>query len=292
MRDSVAAVGIMNPFNVREKTEDVDGTTISYFELIDGLHRLSCAIDVGLAEVPVQVLVADDAKTLEMQVIANAQKVETKHAEYAAQMQRILTSNPTMTLSELGNKICKSGAWVSQHLNLLKLADDIKVLVDEGKIKLTNAYNLAKLPVEEQINFIDQAMSEAPDVFVPNVLVRVKEIAKARREGRKVGEATFTPTPKLRKLADLKAEYNSPTAGPALCDSTKVKSVTDAFALGVAWAINLDPSSVAIQEAKAEEKAQQLAEAKQKRAADRAKKQAEEAAAKAAELAEKAEALN
>lgn len=286
LRDSILEIGILNPINVRKRTEEVDGKIIEFFELVDGLHRYSAALDVGLEQIPVLVVSLDDARTLEAQIMANVHKVETRPVEYTRQLQRIFAGNPTLTLAEMAAKINKSPAWISQRLNLLKLESQIQKLVDDGKIKVANAVQLAKLPVEEQLNYLDQAMQMVAEEFVPIVQLRAKELRDAARQGREAKSSEFVATARLQKLSALKAEHENPAIGTQLCKECGVKSVADAFALGIAWALSLDPVSVKIRAAQDAEKKTALEDAKKKRAAERATKKAAEAAKAAAEAQE------
>lgn len=288
LRDSIATKGLLNPISVRERTEDVDGTVVAYYELVDGLHRYAACCEVGLPEIPVNVRSLSDADVLEAQIMANVHKIDTKPVQYTKQLNRIFAGNPTMTVADMAAKLCKSPAWVSQRLGLLKLDTSVGDLVDDGKISISNAVALSKLPRDEQVNFIDQAMTMASDEFAPTVQARAKELRDAKRQGRSADTPTFTPVARLQKLGELKAEVENPSVGPQLVKQQGVKDAASGFALGVAWAINLDPASIEIQRAKIEEKQRSLDEAKKKRAADRAKKKAEEAAVAAAKAAEEA----
>ncbi|GAG50631.1 unnamed protein product, partial [marine sediment metagenome] len=215
--------------------------------LCDGLHRYTAAVDAGLTELNVQFLTLDDAEVLEAQIMANVHKVDTKPVQYTKQMTRIFAGNPTMTISDMAVKLCKSPSWVSQRLGLLKLEESVAALVDDGKITISNAVVLSKLPREEQVNFVDAAMTMGSDEFAPNVQARAKELRDAARQGRAPGDVVFAPVPRLQKVADLRAELDKPVIGPALCTQNKVKTPGDGFALGVAWSCNMDPSSIAVQ---------------------------------------------
>lgn len=286
LRDSVAKMGVLNAISVRERVENIEGKDTPYFELCDGLHRYSAACECGVATVPVRVLSLDDAGVLEAQVMANVHKIDTKPVEYTKQMNRIFAGNPTMTVADMAAKLCKSGTWVSQRLGLLKLDDAVAVLVDDGKITVSNAVALAKLPKDEQIAFVDQAMTQAAEVFAPTVQARAKELRDAARQGRAPGEAVFQPVARCQKMCDLKAELSAPTIGPPLCAQQKCKTAADGFALAVQWVLNMDPVSVGVQQAKAEEKKQRLEEEKKKRVAERTQLKADEAAKAAAKAAE------
>lgn len=273
LRDSVAQIGILNPINVREKTDEDTGE--AYYELVDGLHRYTAAQDAGLSEIPVNVVDLNESQVLEAQIMANVHKVETRPVEYTKQLQRILTANPTMTMSELAGRLAKTPQWLSQRFGLLKLHDEVQGLVNDGKIKLANAYQLAKLPPEEQLNYIDAAMTQQPDEFIPSVTKRAKEIREARRAGKDESESGFSPNPHLRKASELKAEFTSATVGPALCDSDEEAA---GFALGIAWALHMDADSVDAQKAAYEKRVAERAEASEKRKLERLEKKEKEAA--------------
>lgn len=288
LRDSILEVGILNPINVRVQTEDIDGKIMEYFEVCDGLHRYSCALDLGLDRVAVNVVDLDDQRTLEAQIMANVHKIETQPVQYTKQLQRIFAANPTLTLADMAAKLAKSPAWVSQRLKLLKLEKVVADLVDDGKITVSNAVQLAKLPPEEQVNYVDQAVHMDAEEFVPLVAARAKEIKDAARQGRKAGPAEFIPIARLQKMSALKEEYDAPVIGPGLCDQVGVTTAKDGFALAVAWVLNLDPASVEVRKAKDGEKKAKLADEKKVRAAERAAKKAEEATKLAAKAAEDA----
>lgn len=286
LRDSIKDVGILNPISVRERKEDVDGQLISYFEIIDGLHRYTAATDVGLQKILVQVMSLTDAQTLEAQIMANVHKIETKPVQYTKQLQRIFAANPTLTLAEMATKVAKSPGWISQRLNLLKLEKTLQNAVDDGKITVSNAVQLAKLPPEEQVNYVNQATTMGAEEFVPLVQSRVKELKEAAKQGRAAKSDKFVALPRLQKMSALKAEFENPVVGPGLCKKYGVKSGTEGFALGVAWAVNLDPTSIEVRKAEAEAKKVADEEAKAKRKADRAAQRAADAAKLAAEAAE------
>lgn len=281
--DSIKQTGVLNAISVRQKTDAETGE--SYYELVDGLHRFSASKDAGLEVIPATVLSLDDAQVLEAQVMANVHKVETRPAEYSRQLRRILTMNPLMTEAELAQKLSKSPSWISDRLGLNKIVDEnIADLINKSKINLSNAYALAKLPPEEQADFVDRAMTLSPDEFVPAVHARVKEIRDAKRSGADAGAAEFVPVAHLQKLKDIKDELDS----GAICKALGAKDVKS-FNLAIAWVLHLDPKSVEAQKAKDEERKAAREEAKKKKAAEKAEKKAQDLKEKGKEAADEAE---
>lgn len=281
--DSIRRKGFLGSITGRSKTDEAG---VTFIEVLDGLHRYSAARDAGIAEIPVDILSLNDAETLEAQIMMNVHRIETKPVAYSGQLRRILSMNPLMTETELANKLGKSGAWIKERLGLTKLPEKIASLVDDAKINLTNAYALAKLPVEEMVDWIDRAMTQNPQEFIPALNTRAKELKDAKRQGLDPAAAEFVPVPHAQKLGDLKAEIEKPVIGPMLVKKHKVADAAAAFALGVKWALHMDPDSIAAAQAKHDESLRAREEAKAKRRAEREKVKAEEAAKAAAAAAD------
>lgn len=273
---SVRLKGVMNAICVREQTDPITGA--KYYGLIDGLHRFTAATEAGLTEIPAVITSMDDAEVEEAQIMANIHRIETKPVEYSKGLLRMLTRNPMMTESELAAKLAKSPAWLKERLNLVKLKDSIQKLVDDGTIKLANAYSLAKLPEDEQDAFAERAATLAPGQFLPIVNGRVKELRDAARQGREARPEEFVPVAHLRKIPELKTEIEQGAYAKALLKKHSISTPEDAFAFALKWALQLDPDAIEVQ--KAED-----AKRKAKKAEDQAKAKAERDAKKAEKVA-------
>ena len=281
--DSVKSRGVINPISVRD--------TANGYVLLDGLHRYTAAKRAGLDEIDVKVIEASEAEVLELQIITNVQKIDTKPVEYAKQLQRMLSVNPMMLMSELAAKINKSSQWISERFNLLKLDPEVQELVDNDELILSNAYALARLPDEEERkNYLDRAMTLPAGEFVPLVEERIRDIRKANREGRAKTEPTFTAVPTSRKMSEIKEEYEAKVVGPKICSAEGLSTPAEGFAAAIDWVLRMDTESINEARAKWEARQQAMKEAKEARKVKAAKEKAEKAAAKAAELAEKVEA--
>jgi ParB/RepB/Spo0J family partition protein len=289
--DSIRTNGVLNPILVRECIDPDSKET--FYGLIDGLHRYSASQDAGRETIPAQVTSMEDAKILEAQILANVHKVETKPIEYSKQLVRILAQNPLMPLSQLAGKLSKSAAWLNERLGLVKLDPKIASLVDEGTIQLSNAYALAKLPIEDQANFVDRAMTMSPQEFVPTATARMKEVRDAKRQGRAAaGAQEFTPVPHLRKISELRDEMTKKEIAKVLVTEYKVEDPAEAFALGIQWALHMDPASVEAARQKDAARKQQQKEEAEKRKKDREAKKEKEATAHTVSLQEQLEAVH
>lgn len=285
--DSVRTNGIITPISVRRKaTGKDDKPDGKKFELIDGLHRFSAALEAGLESIPAQVLDKTSEEALLTQVLANLHKVETKPVEYTKALLRLLAANPTMTEAELATMLSQSPTWVGQRLSLNKLHPDIQALVDDGKINLSNAFPLTKLPTEEQVQWVEKAMTQGIAEFGPAVLKRAKDLRDAARKGREANPPEFQPVAFARKLSEIKDEMASGRVGPSLIQSVYPNGATpeQAFALAVNWVMNMDPISQEDQRRRDKERKEQAAREKEQREAERTEKKAKEARERQAEL--------
>ncbi|MCK9460589.1 MAG: ParB/RepB/Spo0J family partition protein [Proteobacteria bacterium] len=282
--ESIRSKGFFGAITVREKVDSESGT--KFYELIDGLHRFNAAKDAGLTEINCNILDMDDANVLEAQLMANVHKVETRAIDYTKQLLRMLSMNAMMTEAELAGKLGKSFEWLSQRLSLTKIKDaEIQKMINDGKIKLTNAYVLAKLPPEEQAAWLDRAITLPPPEFSEQADARAKEIRDAKRKGKDAGEAVFQPVAFLQKVGDIKNEMSSGEIGKILCRECDVKTPVDGFTLGISWVLHMDPKSVQVQVDKENQRKAEAEVAKTKRETEAAKKKAEKATKMQAEAA-------
>lgn len=279
---SIKEKGFMGAITVRPQVDKESGE--KYYELIDGLHRFSASKDAGISEINVDIVPLNEDQMLEAQIMANIHKIETRPAEYSQQLKRILARNPLMTEAELAKRLGKSPMWISQRLGLTRIDNDqVLELINSGKITLSNAYALAKLPSEELASFVERAMTLAPDEFIPAINNRIKEIKEAKRSGQDPEAQSFQPVAHLRKLSEIKKEMDTPEVGILLVEQLKIKKPADAFNLAVQWMMHMDPVSVDTQKAEYEAREKKKAEEAAKRKVEREQKKAAESAKKAEE---------
>ena len=287
--DSIKARGVLQPVLLREIGPN--SSSEMQYGLIDGLQRFTASKDAGRDTIPAQVIQASDAEVLEAQILTNLHRIETKPAEYTKQLYRILSGNPLMTISDLATTLSKSPTWVSERLSLSKLHEKLQKLVDEDAIPLANAYPLAKLPVEEQLDWTERAQTMKTDEFAPAVRARVKELSDAKRAGKGTVAPTFVPVPFLQKIADIKDMVENTTKIQALLAAGTASTLGEAVTLALQWVLHLDPLSVDAGRAKFEADLKKREEEKAARKAEREAKKAADAAAAGETIRAEAEAV-
>ena len=281
--DSIKKAGVLTSILVRRKFDSITGEEL--FELIDGAQRTQASRDAGLKTIGAKIITATQGEAMEAQLMANVHRVDTPACQYSAHLRRMMFMNPTLTLLVLADKVAKSPTWVSNRLSLSRIKDkDIQELINQGKINITNAYTLAKLPPEHQRELVDQAMTLPPSEFLPVATARAKEIRASNQAGSNANPIVFQPQPFTQKLKALKEELDTNQQATFLCGKYKPASMEQAFSLAIAWTLHMDPFSKELQQAQHEERVQLREEKKAKRIAER-QKRAEEQQKKLAEEA-------
>lgn len=278
---SIKNNGIMTALLVRPDPDDEDR-----FLIVDGLHRFTAALDLGLDQVPC--IVREDIQpsdVMQLQIQANVHKVETRPVQYAEQLRRIMAENPLLTQQDLARMCAKDQSWISKVLRLNTLTDEAKALVDGGQICSSNAFKLARLPREEQNEFLDRAQTMSPNDFLPLIDTYHRELLK-RSRGIK-SETGFEPNAKIRSKASILNQIGQvfeeqiKRLGQDVLEDAANNQNTPAAILGyyngLRWAASLDDDSV---EAARQAYEERQAESIRKKEEKERQKMAEESASK------------
>lgn len=171
--ESVAQFGVLVPIEVRPRES-------GGYEIISGARRQNAASLAGLDAVPAIILSLDDDDAIIRMVDSNIQREnilpsERAHA-YKMRMDAIKRragrprkeekeNAPNVSANfrcddSVGELAGVSGDTVRNYISLTQLVPELLQMVDEKKIGLTPAYQLASLPEEEQILLVDTILSE------------------------------------------------------------------------------------------------------------------------------------
>ena len=159
---SVRERGIIQPIVVRALRDD-------NFEIIAGERRWRAAQRANLHEVPIVVVEATDAQSLELAIIENVQRADLNAMEEAAGYQALMdTFNHSQ--DDVAQIVGKSRSHVANTLRLLKLSEPVKAYVAAGKLSAGHARMLVGQPNAEAL---------ANDIVNRGLNVRqVEEIAR------------------------------------------------------------------------------------------------------------------
>ena len=137
LADSIREHGIIQPLTVRKLSS-------GYYQIIAGERRWRAARIVGLREVPVIVVEADDRKAAELAMIENLQREDLNPMEEAAGYQTLIEQYH-MTQEEAAKRVGKSRSTVTNAIRLLSLCPTLRTMVEEGKLSAGHARALLPL---------------------------------------------------------------------------------------------------------------------------------------------------
>jgi ParB family transcriptional regulator, chromosome partitioning protein len=187
---SIRERGIIQPIVVRALQDD-------NFEIIAGERRWRAAQRAGLHDVPIAVVEANDAQSLEFAIIENVQRTDLNPIEEASGYLALM-DDFNRTQEDVAQIVGKSRPHVANTIRLLKLSEPVKQLVRSGKISAGHARLLVGHPNAEQI---------AQEIIEKNLSVRQveaqlqQEAATQRREPQRESKGNANAT----KDADTRA---------------------------------------------------------------------------------------
>src|SRR3954468_15662078 len=140
LAESVKARGILQPVVVRPMPG-------GKYELIAGERRLRAAVIAGLGHVPAVVRDTDESERLELALIENMAR-EDLNAVEEARACATLVEDLGLTKEEVGRRVGRSRAAVSNLIRMLELPDEALAMVEAGE--LSGGHGRALLLVKDQ----------------------------------------------------------------------------------------------------------------------------------------------
>jgi ParB family transcriptional regulator, chromosome partitioning protein len=182
---SVREAGVQSPILLR-KMFDSDGDSLPTLEIVCGERRYRAAKAAGLETIPAIVRELDDETAYQAQIIENLQREDLGPME-EAESYAVLVKTGTAPL-DLAAKVGKSGAYVAQRMQLLKLVPRGKKALSEAKLMLGHAIEISKLKPDQQAKALEHSM---PSWGSPPSLPQLKQFIQ--REFRlELGKAPFS----------------------------------------------------------------------------------------------------
>jgi ParB family transcriptional regulator, chromosome partitioning protein len=201
---SIRERGIIQPIVVRAAAER------DLFEIIAGERRWRAAQRAGLHEVPIAIVDATDAQSLEFAIIENVQRADLNPIEEAAGYLALM-EQCNHTQDEVAQIVGKSRPHVANTVRLLKLSEPVKELIRAGQLSSGHARLLVGQP---------NALEIADDIIKKGMTVRQVE-AWIRRDV-------------ASQVRDLKNEAKGYTSGAKDADTRALeRKLSDALGLDV-----------------------------------------------------------
>lgn len=184
---SIQEQGIFQPITLRK-------SAVKGYEIIAGERRFRASKIAGLTTVPAIVREFSDEQMIEASIIENLQREDLTALEEAMAYQQLIDVL-AITQDEAAKRLGKSRTYITNHLRLLGLSDDIKALVQSGTLSAGQARTILGLKSKK-----DQS-SLAKKVVAEGITVRQLE---------KMVQALNEPADKDIKKDDGKKEVVPP----------------------------------------------------------------------------------
>jgi ParB family transcriptional regulator, chromosome partitioning protein len=152
---SIRNQGIIQPLIVRPIGDQ--------YEIIAGERRWHAAKMAGLTEVPVIIRHIPDEAAIAIALIENIQREDLNPIEEAFALQRLIEEFD-MTHQQVAESVGKSRTTVTNLLRLLVLPDEIKTLLESGRLEMGHARTLITLSEEQQLKIAEMIVARGLSV--------------------------------------------------------------------------------------------------------------------------------
>jgi ParB family chromosome partitioning protein len=185
---SIEASGLLQPVIVRPRH--------GKYELIAGERRWRAVQRLGWTKIPAVVRDADDRTLLTLALVENLQRDDLSAIDEAAGYQR-LGEEFDLPQAEIARLVGRDRSTVANLLRLLKLPDQVKTLVREGKLSEGHARALLGVTEESEI------VRLANETVEKGWSVRETEV-RTRNDASPKPTATVSPAPTQRQRLQQK----------------------------------------------------------------------------------------
>jgi len=173
LAQSIESNGVIQPLIVRKKADN-------RFELIAGERRLRAAALAGLQEVPVVVQNYANERLLEIALIENIQREDLNPIETAQALDR-LARELNLSHEDIGQRTGKDRTTITNLLRLLRLPQEIQILIAERRLSMGQARAILGLPDEaSQLELANRTVAQGYSV---RQVERMVQKATSKRDG-------------------------------------------------------------------------------------------------------------
>jgi len=170
LAESIREYGVLQPVLVRPKGEK--------YEIIAGERRYRAAQIAGIEVIPALVKEIDDVEADEISLIENLQRENLNPIEEAVAYKKMIEKY-NYTQESLGKRIGKSRAHITNTIRILNLPEEIKEMIEKGKITAGHARTILSLREK------DDQISAAREIVEGKMSVRETERRIKGRKGTK-----------------------------------------------------------------------------------------------------------
>lgn len=209
LADSISQYGILQPLLVRPRK---DGS----YQIVAGERRWRAAKIAGLKEVPATVRDLTDDETAAIALIENLQREDLNPIEQALGLSELIETYG-LTQEEAAFRVGKSRPAVANSLRLLKLPEDIREGVSDGKISEGHARALLGFENEEDMRYAASLiLKDKATVREIEKMAKAKSAKKPRKAKKSAKRDVYFDEVELSLASSLARRvkvYNNPAGG-------------------------------------------------------------------------------
>jgi ParB family chromosome partitioning protein len=218
LAESIVSQGIIQPITVRKISDEE-------YQLISGERRMIASRKAKLKSIPAYVREANDEQMLEMALIENIQRENLNAIEIATSYQKLITVC-NLKQEELGDRVGKKRATVTNYLRLLKLPPDIQDAIRQDIISMGHARALINIEnIDQQLTLFHRIIKDDLSVRKTEELVRriskenktspigkmnVKELSSEMKNLQHVLSSHFGTKVEIKQKSDEKGDIKIP----------------------------------------------------------------------------------
>lgn len=182
---SIREHGLIQPVILRKASQG--------YEIVAGERRWRACRKAGYKEIPSIIKELTDEENMLLAIIENMQREDLDPIEEAEGLNQMITAF-NMTQEEISRSVGKSRPYITNALRLLKLPEEVRNLLSEGKLSTGHARAIAGISdAEKQIEIAHYTIEHG---------LSVREIEKLIKEGGL--QKKKAPRKKAEKSADVK----------------------------------------------------------------------------------------
>jgi ParB family chromosome partitioning protein len=200
LSESIKVHGIIQPITVRRLTNN-------QYQLISGERRFQASRLAGLKTIPAYIRSANDQQMLEMALIENIQRENLNAIEIALSYQRLI-SECSLKQDELGERVGKNRATVTNYLRLLRLPPDIQIAVRDNKLSMGHARAIINVESpEKQLYIFKKTLDD--DLSVRKVEELVREMSPKKGDKTEPEKEPSGTPAQSREISQLQSRLSS-----------------------------------------------------------------------------------
>ena len=216
---SIRENGVFQPILVRKSLQG--------YELVAGERRLRASRMADKDTIPAIIVDFDDRQMMEISLLENIQRKDLTPIEEASAYQQLIRKLG-YTQDELAKRLGKSRTNVANMLRLLSLPDEVKQLVNEGKLSYGQARTLLSVENEEDmIALAKRAIREGLSVRELEKLTSKKTDGRKRPEEKKKDPFVADVIDRLQKKFGTKVEIKNKALSISYTDNEDLNRILE-----------------------------------------------------------------